>query len=454
MKEILFILFISSIVALISTIFQITGIIMVLGLICFIIFVVYCYKNTNKCFWAIYFFIMSLPISKNNIMKYITINIGHIGINMMQICIGIIFIVIVLKNYNKKRIIINTTIGIEFLILCMLYLLYLVIGIKNNGSKAISDLDMYIFHCLLFYCTYKIVDDKDDIYKLLNITFYALTVSCSLSLVMLITNKLSFWGISYDGGRYGGNFITMLIVTVSYIVFLVYNREKRINKVVLIYSIIIFLITIILSQNRTNPILLAISCLIILCINIKYKLNRKIYNKLAIIIVVLIFGGITIGGLASSNSDFVNRFKNISSFSQDTNIKTRTNTNKYHLNLIKEKPLGSGFGTLMPFVDSRGIFRYEDSLNIDNTYITIARKTGIITTILYICIILSPIILLIKIYQVKKDNIYISSIVFYSMLIIAGSIMTSQSIHSYAVSSFIWVFISLVNVEWKKIRER
>ena len=178
MKEILFILFISSIVALISTIFQIKGIIMVLGLICFIIFVVYCYKNTNKCFWAIYFFIMSLPISKNNIMKYITINIGHIGINMMQICIGIIFIVIVLKNYNKKRIIINTTIGIEFLILCMLYLLYLVIGIKNNGSKAISDLDMYIFHCLLFYCTYKIVDDKDDIYKLLNITFYALTVSC------------------------------------------------------------------------------------------------------------------------------------------------------------------------------------------------------------------------------------------------------------------------------------
>ena len=75
LKEILFILFISSIVALISTIFQIKGIIMVLGLICFIIFVVYCYKNTNKCFWAIYFFIMSLPISKNNIMKYITINI-------------------------------------------------------------------------------------------------------------------------------------------------------------------------------------------------------------------------------------------------------------------------------------------------------------------------------------------------------------------------------------------
>lgn len=453
MKKILSVLLISIIISYISIIIDIKFIfISIIG----ILFLIYCYKNTNKCFWLTYFLILSLPISKNNIINYITIEIGGIGINIFQILVSIIFIITIIKRNKEIRSLFSSLVSISFLLLCILYFIYFIIGVNNKNEKALSDLVMYVFQMLIFYCTFKLVNKKDDIYKLLNITFYGLTISCSLSLLMLITNKLKIWGITYDGGRYGGNFITMLIITISYIVILLYNKDNRINKLTIVYSLIISILSIMLSQNRTNPILLIISCILILLININSNHNfnyKDIFRKLSIIIFMISILSIILIILFNSEIGFVERFKNITSISEDVNMKTRVNTNNYYIGLIKENPFGSGFGTLMPFVDSEGIFRYNNSLNIDNTYINIARKAGIVTVIIYIYMILSPIIGLIKIYRIKKDNIYISAIIFYFMLIIASSVFTSQSIHSYAVSTFIWVFIGFINVKNITLKE-
>lgn len=447
MKKLLCIILISGIVALFSVLLQIKAIIMVVALIGGFYFIKKSYTNTRECFWLMYFIILSLPISNNNILNYITINILGIGINLLQIGIGIIFLVVLIKNRRYRKII-KSGIGIVFIILCILYIIYFLLGKIKGNNMATVDVVMYLFQCILFYCTYKLVNDKDNIYKLMNITMYALTVNCTFSLIMLLTNKLPIWGIEYNGGRYGGNFITLTIVTISYIFFILYNREKESNKILLIYSLFISILSIIVSQNRTNPILLIISCLAILFISFNNKVTYKnIFRKLFIITLFSAFAVIIGSSIINSDSDFINRYKKITSLSEDVNMKTRINTNNYHINLIISNPFGEGFGEYMPFVDSAGIFRYEDSLNIDNSYINIGRKGGILTLAIYMILIISPIIKLLKNYNISNNAIYLSLVVIYFMTIIASSLLTSQSIHSYAVSTFIWVFIAFMNVK-------
>lgn len=447
MKKLLYIILISSIVAMDSVMFQGESIIMIIALFGGLYFIKKAYTNTIECFWLFYFVTLCLPISKNSILSLISIDMFGLGINILQIGIGIIFLVILINNRRYRRLS-QTNIGKLFIVLCILYIICFSVGILKGNNKVMVDAMMYLFQCILFYCTYKLVNDKESIYKLMNITMYALTVNCTFSLIMLVTNKFSIWGIEYSGGRYGGNFLTLLIITLSYIFFILYNQEKESNKVLLIYSIFISILSMILSQNRTNPILLIISCLIILFVSFNNKVTYKNIFRKPILLILICISTLIIGiSIINSNSDFIDRFKKITSLSDDTNMKTRINTNNHYIKLIMDNPLGDGFGTLMPFIDSEGVFRYEDSLNIDNSYINIGRKAGILTMIIYIIFIISPIIKLIKGYSVNKNNIYIALSVMYFMLIIASSLLTSQSIHSYSVSSFIWVFIAFINVK-------
>ena len=99
----------------------------------------------------------------------------------------------------------------------------------------------------------------------------------------------------------------------------------------------------------------------------------------------------------------------------------------------------------MPFVDSYGRFQYEEGYNVDNAYLNIGRKAGIITLIVYAYLVISPIFSLRKLYKKNKDKVYIAISISYIMLLGAASMITSQMIHAYAVSCFIWVFISYTN---------
>ncbi len=443
MKRIFSVSVISCIIAGLSLAFQWKSIVIFIALIS----IIFCYKYTEKFFWFIYFTILLLPISNNNILEYITIYIGGKGINALQISVVVIFFIILIKNNQYRKFRLDNYINIIFVFLSILYSIYFIIGLSKWKEVAIIDFSMYIFQMLLFYCTYKVAGNKEDIYKLMNMTLYGLTANSIITFVMFLTNKWTVWGIEYNGERFGGNYFTLYIITISYIVFLLYNKKNEVNRTVLLLSSILSVILMFISQNRTNPILLIITCGVLLIINLKNKLSlRNILIKLSMLIFITIFSVLGIYTLIHSDSEFINRFKNISSLSQDRNIQTRIKTINYHMDLVEKNPLGNGFGTFVPYIDAEGRSQYEDSLNIDNSYINIARKTGVITLILYIAIILSPTKSLIKKYKNEKDMIHLSILVSYLMLLVASSIMTSQSIHSYAVSSFIWVFISYMNV--------
>ena len=440
---------IGTIMAILATMFGIKSILFLL----IISYVFFCYNNPEKCFWITYFLMLALPLgSGNKIIVYLSITIAGITINMIEAMV-IANSIIILIGRKGRKFEINNFINIAFLILVLSYGFYFFIGI-NKGYKAIWDFKIYIIQILLFYSTYKIIKDSDDVKKLLNITFYASLSNSIITIIMYLTSSWSVWGLNYSGGRFGGNFVTILIISMSYAVFIFYNKSSEVKRWILFVAMIAGMITMFLSQNRSNPILLLISSILIIVVCLfNNRSDRNIIGKISL---ALILGISILFGVAKflyGESDFANRYISIIENKDDNNLGTRAKTIEYYSEIIKSKPFGNGFGTTMPFIDSNGNVKYDQSMNVDNSYINIARKCGINTLIIYIIVILSPLFILKRLYKYNKNIIYKQLAISYFMLLIATSILTSQSIHSYAVSSFIWVLISYLNLELVKFKK-
>jgi len=433
-KKKLSILIISILIALISIFFKIKSSFILPG----IIYIFYCFKNPKRCFWIIYFIILLFPMGISGNF--------NILIRIFQFMILILLFSILINNNDLRKFKFNNFVNSTFILLSILYFIYFFIGL-TKGYDASNDFQIYGIHVVLFYCTYKVINEKDDIYKFMNITVYAILCNCIIGIIIYLTRGLSIWGLHGDSGRFGYNAQTLFIMTLTYMFFLFYNKRYVISKSIILFSYFLSIILIILSQNRTNPVLIFINCILIILINFGDKTSLKILIRrisLFMCAAALIIYGANI--ISNSNSEFINRYREVSSSDKNDNLQTRILTFNYYLDLIEEKPLGNGFGIHMPFVDSQGNFQIEEGFNTDNTYINIAYKSGVISLILYIILLCSPLVKMAVNYKLSKDRIYLSTSIAYIMLLIGGSIVTSQTIHSYAVSTFIWVFISYINL--------
>ncbi len=442
MKDILRNISISIIIGLLAVILGMKAILIFLGLV----YLYICWVNPKRAFWVMYFIIIMLPINSNNIIiTYFSTKIGKTSINVIQIMAILLGSIVLIKSKSLRKVNIKGLTNKAFILLVLLYGLYVYMGM-SKGYDAFSDFKIYIIHIILFYITYKVIDVKEDIYKLMNITLSALTINSIWTLFMYLTHRWKIWGITYEGGRFGGNYLTLYVVTISYVLFSFYNKNKNFNKILAIISFGVSMIMMMLSQNRTNPILLLVSCILILLFTFNNgKSSRGIISK--IVIFTGVIGGILYGTniLLNGESDFAERFTSVNNLVEDKNVKTRILTLEYYSKLIVKNPVGNGFGTRMPFVDSYGRFQYEEGYNVDNAYLNIGRKAGIITLIVYAYLVISPIFSLRKLYKKNKDKVYIAISISYIMLLGAASMITSQMIHAYAVSCFIWVFISYTN---------
>ncbi|WP_238915452.1 O-antigen ligase family protein [Clostridium sp. YIM B02555] len=434
MKKKLSILIISILVAFISIFFKVKSLFILPG----IIYIVYCFKNPKRCFWITYFIALLFPIGLSNNL--------NLSITIIICMVVILYFVILIHSSNFRRFKLNNFVNITFFLLSILYCIYFFVGL-SKGYSASVDFKIYAMQIMLFYCTYKVINEKDDIYKLMNMTVYAMFGNAAIGVIIYLTKNLSIWNLQGTSGRFGYNAQTLFIITLSYMFFLFYNRKYLISKSILICSCFLSIILIILSQNRTNPVLILINFILIILISFTNKISlKKLIRKMGLFIFIAIVVAYGANNIINSNSNFINRYKQISSSNNDDNLKTRMLTFDYYLDLIEEKPLGNGFGIHMPFVDAQGNFQIEESLNTDNAYINIAYKAGIIGLILYIILICSPLVKMAVNYRLSKDKLYLSMSTSYFMLLIGGSMFTSQIIHSYAVSTFMWVFISYINL--------
>ena len=428
------------IVALLAITLKIKAIILIFAFI----YVIYCYRHTEKYFWFTYFISLLLPIGDNNIINFISLNVYGKNINLIEMMQILIFLVIITKNIKIRKIKIYSLTNIFYITLMFLYIVYFIMGIVN-GYDAISDIKKYILQLTMAYCVYRVVSKTKDIYFFMNITLYSITLNSAIALFIYITRKSPIWGIDYNQTRFGMNFETLFIITISYVLFLLYNRIYCIKKINIILSLVMSVILIFLSQNRTNPILLAVSVFLMIVLSFKYKKKgRSRKEKLILLIFMFAIFIIPINNLMNSQNAFIERLTQTKALKDETNIKTRINTFEYYIGEIKAKPLGMGAGKTITFIDADYRFQ-EEGFTIDNSYVTVGYKFGIVTLFIYMYFMFLPIFLLVKYYSIDKDKILIVILISYVMLIIAGSFLTSQIIHSYSVSTFVWVFIGFLH---------
>lgn len=384
--------------------------------------------------WIIvYFCMIMLPIGSENFWFTKIFKIKN-NFMVFDLLIMIIFFAMILNKIYRLK---DIKLG-KFTFVSGIYILFFIIaffiGYSQYTQSAFNDGILYLRCFLIFYISKNIPKSSLSLDELLKITAYALTFS---SLIILIVYFVSFAGTST---RVGSGNLSLYIMVLSYLLYK-FSSEKNIKyKRLLMISFALFVITALISQIRTNIILtvlgLIITSIYLLFTRVKrgtIVVNiRKFYILFSIILLVFL----SLLFLYFTNTGLSNRF-----FENDGNTGlARIYTFKYYWDQFINNPFGYGFGYIMHFVtENNYVLLQSGTYQIDNSIIVYAIKGGIGFLILNLYLLWRPI------RRIKdKASKYISIMRWlYFLMLISATMITSQSIHSIAVSAFVWSIVGI-----------
>lgn len=421
-----------------------------------IFYIIYAFNNIEKAFWLNYFVLLAFPLGENgNFIKTLVSIFEYLII----VNAFLIFFRSLLKeknngNYKLKINFVNFAI----LLLFIIYSIYLFVGLKK-GYNAITDSKQYFLQVLLYYSAYKLLT-KQSINKFFKITIYALSINSIITLIFYLFRNISFLGVVLDeSGRFSYGYESLFIVSIPYLIYLIKKEEQKVKmKIFALISIVLQCILLLLSQNRTNPVLIVLGILFIYIMNLKRgivaKKNvffKKVFINIFIIIITIVTSMLFLNYLISINSPIIQRYADILNRTNSyMNYQGRIVTSQYYIDLIIQKPLGYGLGILMPLLTLEYNFYQLDGLNIDQAFITFAYKFGIPNLILYILVFILIYYKIIKTYMNNRDLNYMYLSIFMPLLILATGFFTSQMLHNVSVFAFIWISMGMINKVYKE----
>lgn len=220
--------------------------------------------GVNSLFWKLYFLMVALPLhASNKILTYLSVT-GKVSIFHIVLCLMLIWIFSA-KVSKKGFVIYRRNIMLGLFSLSMIVTFF--IGMRDAHhifNNVIGDGIMYFLSIAIVWIVRS--DSFEDVAVdwFLTYTFKALTVNLVINVIMYTTQGLSFWGLqSYNGGRFGGGYLSLLVVTVIYGVY-DYLYKKCIPTKWLILHIALAVFCSVLSQSRTHVILSFVGCLMLL----------------------------------------------------------------------------------------------------------------------------------------------------------------------------------------------
>lgn len=395
-------------------------------------------KGLERMFWWFYAICISIPwhSTANRFLSMIQL-IGNFS--LIQICAVIMIAVVVLQTFHKVRINKSNIIFLTFFLTVM-------IGVGNGikyGTSMILDFDM-IFVGLACY----IIASSQNIRQLDINTFLKFTTSCMninglINLVIYVTRSWSVWGVeNTDTGRFGAGYFTLFLITgcFSFYSLCVNEAENTVPKKSAILNLALTVFAFTVSAVRTNLLVLMLVCM---CIYIMTAMKTMSRTQFLFRIVVIIVGFATVMYMLYGNSILSSRFSTGNSLLKEGNLTIRISTISYYINELKLHPwFGYGLGYMLHFVHPMG-FALDDQLSIDNSFMYVAIKMGIIAVIVYfILIVIVPIVQIKKKYELQKIKKIL--IVSYVGFIFATSVMTNQIVYTYADLVFAWTFIGIL----------
>ena len=394
----------------------------------------------NWLFWKLYFLMIALPLhASNKILTYLSVT-GKVSI--FHIIIALMLPWLCCEKLAAGRMVIYKR-NIMPGLLSLSMIIAFIIGIRDSShvfNNAIGDGIMYFLSIAIVWIVRSDRFKPVDINWFLNYTFKALTINLIINTVMYATQGFSFWGLqSYNGGRFGGGYLSLLVVTVIYTVY-DYLYVKSIPTPWLIVHIALAVFCSVLSQSRTHVILSFVGCLL-LFVPMEKSLSKKYFFRILVIAVVGVVG---IVALLNGNSVLIQRILNMDVTSDTETTASRVITWTYYWRLIRNSPLGTGFGEIMYFINpSMTIAKATATYYVDNAVAVVLYKCGWLGGILYFGFVLvTPIRMFLTWRKTHKKEFLLFTMIF-TMLIFSVMILTSQVIHTYAVNVFIWTTIAL-----------
>lgn len=395
-------------------------------------------KRTTKLIFITYFISIFLPIySNNNIGNYIKI-VGNLNIIhlLLMISLCLTFYSMGLR-FNKVDLFVLLYIIIAF----VMYL----IGVIKKYPNTLIELTWYVIPALFYYIMKYWTLHGLTIYTFMDITYYAMFGNCLINLLMFFTRSWSFWGVStYLGTKLGGNYYTLICITFTYGIYILFNGSKRIKSHIIIISSFLDLWCLISAQSRTILLMSIFPLIGIFIFGLRDKANhRNKNNRILLLLGILTILLFSIWVFLQGNSEIMQRLRIMSFTSEDDTFSIRLNTLIHNFTYIFIPQLfGRGFGYPLHFYNSNG-YPTTEVFYLDNTYMTEAIRGGIVFVGLFIYMVILPFKMLKKKYNKTKDGCYIIILLCYISYLVSATIMSGQTIHGFAVSIFLWSFISV-----------
>jgi hypothetical protein len=416
----------------------------------------YGFKNIRNCFFIDYFLLLLFPVG--DIGKIYTGHIFNIHMYLQYKSMDIFDITIlsitlitltrvILNNTGFKRI--NLFDGL-IIILGTIFVIYILIGYLNIEKLAISDGKKYILFILLYFTGREILD-KEDISKFIKVTLYSAFFNSILLIIIYFFTINNYINV---GDRYSFGCESIYVITIPLQLYFIFNKNKELlqfNKSFLIISICIQSILLLLAQNRTNPLMIIASVILIYIFNLLInKINiKEFYIKIAkLIFASILFVSIFISiilVLSHFNVAIIDRYtgKDNSNGANYT-YEIRKTTNNYYLDELKKNLFGYGLGTNMfNILPDGGLDASSlESFQIDNMPIVMGYKFGIIGIIIYLLIIVYNFKNL-KLKAKNNKSVYLPMLAILPFFLISCGYMTSQVIHNVCIRSYWWVYLAI-----------
>lgn len=406
-------------------------------------------KNSRNIIPTFLFLICAIPYNQNVINFFgLTFGIGQLSIALQEMLMiilifrSIINIFTIKKKYTNRE---KMFLVSYFIINSMIFLAFL-IGIKNNSiNYVISDMRGLIFY--LFTFTYIFINS--DVNENRIAICKGMFIYCVVTIVIFIFRNNIFYEIYAKTQWVNANRIGFM--NIIFFLYLICNSEKlKVNhKILYKTTFILCVVCSIIGKSVTLIILFFMAYIINISFSIKYTgFKRNIYLKLSI--VVVIFTTIFSVSIYQINKQGIESVLNIEIFNKIiqysngnlNSMNSRKITNEVAIDEFKNNFNGYGLGKTFNTYLQNGDGAQTNALFIDNVFITMLNKFGILSTIIFIGTLIFICLYNIK-YRKSKSNF---SKVSYIACII-GTILTGLTTSHLIVSPSVIVFIQIISLE-------
>ncbi len=388
-------------------------------------------SNLKRGVSSLLFLIMAIPLGQ--LFPYLnTVSLLRIG-SVSVYELSIIFYLLLVVFKGKFR---YSRFSLFSLVFIVFYICDAVFSTGKYGvSSILADAKDYVVAMLLIQLIIQVV----DYYTIDDFGIIVLKGTFVASIITFIGYIGTYHTILPVASRYGFGIQTLFLFSIPYGLYLIIVEKK--NELWIVLEILLQFYLMVLSQNRTNPVIIAFIVLIGLWYYLSSDIEmpdgakKRLRNWIFIIICILGACVIYIKTNSSVTTGFIGRINEVLLSNGETDSMKMRNINiAYYLSEIMKNSMGVGLGAYMP-AKSIYVSGFDDStlLNygFDNMFITMSYKVGIVVTIVYAVYLLWGISIVFRKRKIERAGFLCGLILI--GLVIAGGVYTVQLLKNISI---------------------